>query len=255
MTRPPFAPTPAPPVRGPRCPPPVDLEELAAGEPGRPGAAAHLGECSPCRGYVELLRAEREAFLRQRPQEMFLRQVATKTPQPGRRRRWVPALAFGLPALALAVGISVALVGTPPGIRGKGGALTVVVQRPGESGARPVAQDARLDRGDALRFSFAAPRDGYLMILDLDGSGKATVFHPYGGARSSRIRAGAADFLPNSVILDAAPGPEWIVAVFSPEPLEAEPLLAQVRATPWAGAPAVQCPGCQVEALRIQKGR
>lgn len=241
------------PVRGPHCPAPALLEALSAGEPQEAGVAEHARTCTDCSRYVAALEEQATAFRKARPPEMFLRQLERRAAQPKPRPAFLRWLAIAAPLAAMLV-LAPRLVATEEIVRFKGGGLKVVYLRAGGT-PLPVESDMRLQEGDALRFWYESPKPGHLLILDLDGTGQATVFHPFGGARSVPIPAQSKEPLEGSVVLDAAPGPEWLVAVFSPKPLEAGPLLRQLEASAGREKPVVTCDGCEVDMLRIQKSR
>lgn len=247
--------------RGPGCPPAAILEALSAGEVVAADASAHAAACPDCAAQVAALREASRAFLKARPPERFLRQLerreAAATGERPRWRRLVPALALALP-LALAVTLAPRLLGPPPpadgGVAFKGGgAFRLAVARAGGGPPELVGGDAVVRAGDALRFAYQAPRAGWLLVLELDGRGHAAVLHPFGAAQGAPIAAGGRDFLGGSVVLDDAPGPEHLFAVFSPRPVEAGPLLAALRAQAGRAEPAVGCDGCTVTALRLRK--
>jgi len=246
MSPPPLPPSP----RGPHCPPATVLEAMSAGEAPPEPIRTHIEGCASCRGQLEALTASRDAFLRARPAEIFLRQVDRRAAAAPRRRWWVTALAACVPLLAVLVLVP-RLTGED-GVRFKGEGFRVVASR---SGGAPelLASDALVHPGDALRFAYESPEAGHLLVLELDGRGAASVFYPYGSDRSAPLAAGQREFLPGSVVLDAAPGPEWLLAVFSPGPLEAAPLLDQLRAQAGRAEPTLSCDGCRVSKLRLQK--
>lgn len=241
------------PKRGPECPAPAVLEAFSAGEDPGETAKRHIDACPNCAPYVAALRGGSEAFLRARPPEQFLRKLDRRAEATRKRRRWWLAL---LPTAALAALVLVLLPivdGTNGGgVLVKGDPFKVVFRR-GEASPQVVSADARLRPGDALRFSYDAPSDGYLLILNLDGTGQASVFYPPEGTRSAPIARGATDFLPGSIVLDEAPGPEWLVAVFSQKPLEAALLLARLKEQAGTAQPKLVCDGCRVSTLRLQK--
>lgn len=247
-------PTPKHPPRGPNCPAPAVLEALSAGENPGEAITKHVDGCADCHGYVSALVEERDAFNRMRPPEQFLARLERREKAKPARSSWFTRF---LPAVALA-GLALVVVTQLPddksnGVLVKGDELRVVYRRGETAEPVQVQEDARLRAGDALRFSFDAPEDGHLLILDLDGTGSASVFYPMSGTRSAPIKEGDKTFLPGSVVLDAAPGPEWLVAVFSPKPLDAAPLLAQLREQAGTAKPKLTCEGCKVSTLRIQK--
>lgn len=246
--------------RGPGCPPAAVLEALSAGEAAPDDVSSHLRGCPACAAQVTALREGAEAFLRARPPELFLRQLerreAAARARPRGLRRLVTALAVAAPLALLAILAPRVLhpAGDDAGVTFKGGgAFRVAVSRGGTGAPELAAPDGIVRAGDALRFAYQAPEDGYLLVLELDGRGEAAVLHPFGGAEGARVAAATRDFLPGSVVLDAAPGPEHLFAVFSPRPVEAGPLLAALRAQARRPEPALDCPGCTVATLRLRK--
>jgi hypothetical protein len=246
--------TPIPPSpRGPACPPAAVLEALSAGEPTPDATRAHVEGCPQCGGQLAALTSGRDAFLRARPPELFLRQLdrraAAAPPSPW--RRLLPVLAACVPVLTVLV-LMPRSNSQDDGVTFKGGELRVVSAR--EGGAPELlVQDSTVRAGDALRFAYESREPGHLLVLELDGRGMASVFHPFGGSASAPLPALQRDFLPGSVVLDDSPGPEFIVAVFSPRPLEAAPLLAQLKEQAGRPQPAPTCADCRVSVLRLQK--
>ncbi|WP_375767785.1 DUF4384 domain-containing protein [Archangium gephyra] len=248
-----MSPTPLPPSpRGPHCPPAAVLEAMSAGEATPEATRTHVEVCPDCHGQLQALTTAREAFVRAKPPELFLRQLERRAAsQPRRGLRWLlPVLGACVPLLALLV--LVPRLTPEDGVHLKGGAFRVVVSR--EGGAPELlGPDAQVRPGDALRFAYESPEAGHLLVLELDGRGAASVFYPYGSATSAPLPAAQRDFLPGSVVLDDAPGPEWLVAVFSLRPLEAAPLLEALRSQAGRAEPGLSCSGCGVSTLRLQK--
>jgi len=248
MTSPPLPPSP----RGPRCPPAAVLEALSVGEAAPEATRLHVEGCPHCGGQLAALTSGREAFVRARPPELFLRQLerrATAAPRPGPRWLW-PLLGACVPLLALLV-LAPRLI-EPNGVRTKGDAFRVVVSRAG-SAPELLGPDAQVRPGDALRFAYETAEAGHLLVLELDGRGAASVFYPYSGTGSAPLAAGQRDFLPSSVVLDDAPGPSSLFAIFSPRPIEAAPLLEALRTQAGRPQPTLSCPDCRVSSLRLQK--
>lgn len=241
------------PERGAQCPPAVALEALSAGEAPPEGLAAHVAGCAACGTYVAALQEAGAAFRRARPPELFLRQLAARRARP--RGGLLRHLAWALPAAA-ALALPLLLLRPAPseGIREKGGGAPFKVLRkaPGQEQPDALASDGRVRAGDALRFAYEAPADGWLLVLDLDGTGTASVFHPFGGERAAPVKRGTS-LLERAVVLDGAPGPEWLAAVFSEERQEAAGLLAQLRGQAGAAEVRLSCGGCRVTMLRLQK--
>jgi len=243
--------------RGPACPPAAVLEALSAGEAVGSDVEAHTAGCPDCSAQLSALREAAVAFVKARPPERFLRQLERRevapAPRPSLLRRLVPALGLAVP-LALAVVLLPRLLERPAdGVTLKGDGFRVAIARAGGGAPELVASDAVVHPGDALRFSYEAARDGYLLVLDLDGRGTASVLHPFGASAASPLPANQRDFLPGSVVLDDAPGPEFVLAVFSPRPFEAAPLLEALRAQARRPEPALSCDGCTVTTLRLRK--
>jgi hypothetical protein len=228
------------------------LEAMSAGEAAPEATRLHVEGCPHCGGQLTALTSGREAFVRARPPELFLRQLerrAASAPRPG-LRRLLPLLAACVPLLALLVLVPGLL--HEDGVRTKGDAFRVVASRAGGA-PELLGPDAQVRPGDALRFAYEAPEAGHLLVLELDGRGAASVFYPYGATTSAPLAAGQRDFLPGSVVLDDAPGPESLFAVFSPRPIEAAPLLETLRTQAGRPEPTLSCPDCRVSTLRLQK--
>ncbi len=243
---------PALPERGSSCPPAFEIEAVSAGEAANASVTAHLSSCAQCQAYLASLQESRKAFLAQRPPELFLKQVAQRAQRrpEGRLGRW---LALGIPATAVAAALLLVVTKPPDAIRFKGASFKVFLKREGMSEPGEVSADQRMRAGDSLRFSYQAPHDGYLLVLDLDSSGKATAFYPYGGAQSEPVKAGSPQLLSGTIVLDATPGPEWLLAVYSFEPLPAAPLLRQLEKQRGGTAVSLDCGSCRVDAVRLEK--
>lgn len=241
--------------RGPGCPPAAVLEALSAGEPMPDATQAHVRACATCSSHLGALTAGRDTFLRARPADRFLRQLerreaaAPRAPSPW--RRLLPVLATVVPVLALVVVLGPRLVQGPP-VTTKGDAFRVVASRAGAE-AVPLEADSVVKAGDRLRFAYESEVDGHLLVLELDGRGNASVFHPFEGSASAPLAALQRGFLPGSVELDDAPGTEWLFAVFSPRPFQAAPLLTQLREQAGRADPKLGCDGCRVSKLRLRK--
>ncbi len=221
------------------------LEALSVGD-GAAAVSAHVGTCDTCRVRVEALRREREAFLAERPPELFMRQLERRAAEaptlPGPRRWWV-FVPVGL-AASLAVVIASGQLSTrDPGVTMKGSLLTISVLREG----RALENVTQVRAGDRLRFSVQRDSDGYGVVLERDGTGAVTVVAPFGAAGPVALTAGRTT-LPDSAELDDSAGPETFVAVLASRAFSLEPLLQQLR----AGA-TVQCDGCQVDIVTLEK--
>jgi hypothetical protein len=179
-------------------------------------AAAHAAGCDRCRAELDAARVARRRF----DEQVFARTLPEIERRLGPRRRW----AFWLGALAVtgaAVAILPFLLRPQPPVEGPGwqvkgpGALKVF----GRRGDRVIAVEdgVRLRPGDQLRFAVQAGHSRFVLIASVDGGGRTNLYYP-----STAVGAGAGQdqILPDSIVLDDAPGPERIFAVFSDRPLE-----------------------------------
>jgi hypothetical protein len=238
-----MTPLPSLPVRGPTCPPVVELERVSAGE-SVPVVAEHLAGCDGCRAHVEELRLKTDAFVRARPPERFLSQLEARARgAPVRRRLLVGALAS---AAAVVVG-AVLLTRGPaqPPVLFKGGLLSIVVKRGGT--VRPLKAGDLLQEGDSLRFSMTTTNAGHALVLNRDGRGQVTVVAPFNATAPQVVPAGTT-VLEDAAILDATTGRETFVGLFSPTPFEVKQVVRQLET-----GEAVTCGGCVVEVSTFDK--
>ena len=114
-----------------------------------------------------------------------------------------------------------------PDVAPKGDAtLSIFVARP--EGTLAVSDgQTRLRAGDRIRFVLRPAGQRHAVIASLDGAGRATIYHPYGGAHSAPLPPGARVDIPGSIRLDASPGPERVFAVLAVRPF---PTAAVVQA-------------------------
>jgi hypothetical protein len=129
---------------------------------------------------------------------------------------------------AAAAGVLLMLRPVPPlaeALRVKGADTFALFVREGADAA-PLG--AICSPGDMLRARYGSDLP-YLLVVGVDGAGAAQVLFPQGGQRSAPIDA-TPRFTPGSWVLDAPPGVERFVALFSPTPLAAADVLAALRA-------------------------
>jgi hypothetical protein len=214
----------------------MDLDQLALGQLSPDDLLrvdAHSAGCPGCAAR----RAEHAQQVLHFRNVVFPRSAARlpARARPALRWRWSYGLALPLAAsvLLLARGSQT----TPPpaapaskpqdGILGiKGGPwLQVFALRkgPGASGAEvtKVSDGERLAPGDALRFVLSATGLPYVMVLSIDGAGKSSVYYPYQGEASAEVVGQGPVSVPGSIVLDQAPGPERLFALYSKQPLAA----------------------------------
>ncbi len=113
-------------------------------------------------------------------------------------------------------------------LRVKGGALRIFAHRDGRVFRIP--DGSHLLPGDAVRFVLQSPGLPYAMIASVDGDGRGNVYHPYRGTVSTSIDPARPFEAPDTIVLDTAPGPERIFALFSERPLDAASVMGQLNA-------------------------
>jgi len=227
------------------APTPWTLERYVAGDLGTSDAravAAALRDHPDLAARVDRLRADEAAFEATRPWddvkaaivERSATLAATDVPDASAdlgglsRRRWWQAIWIGT-AGAVAILALAFLFAPPPTVDGipapnryKSSVLLqgfVLV----EGHAERIEAGARLADGDRVQFRVSTPH-GYLALLGVDGTGTVSRYLPVGGERSAEFAPGNGRPLPDSLELDAAPGPEVFLAFLSDEPLLVEDL-------------------------------
>lgn len=239
----------APPKRLPGCPPTVELEAFAAGEPMP--VVDHVASCAECGPYVAALKREAEDFSRMRAPELFVKQLERR--QAAKAKPWWRWLGLVVPVAAALV-----LFFRTPGpvddvVTMKGVGFHVFLKR-GDAEPVPAQMNTHVQAGDALRFSYEAPSDGYLTVYELDGRENVTVFWPYGEKQAGPVKKGL-QTLSGSVVLDDSPGPRWLVAVFSTRSLAAAAGAAQLKGQSTRPTIKFDCEvdTCSVTTLRLSK--
>jgi len=139
---------------------------------------------------------------------------------------WWRGLVPALIGVATAIVVFLALPGPPPAPDGPnriksgeglhGFALV-------EGHAQPLAAGETLGEGDRLQLQVTTTR-GRLALLGVDGTGTVTRYFPVAGEVSAPWTPGAARPLPDSLVLDDAPGPEIFVAFASDDALPLDAL-------------------------------
>lgn len=210
------------------------LEALSAEEAAR--VRGHLAQCERCRGELEAMQAAHARFRR----DVLPRTLPGIREHLSWRRFWPGAL---LPTLALTAAalmmITVHHSPSPHEPRAKGGvAMQVFLHEPG--GARPARDAERATAGDELRFVVEPDGLPYLLVASVDGTGAASVYFPFDGAQSAPLASAPRQELPGSVVLDEAPGPERIFALFSRHPLDGAAVRRLLLAVGAGGAEAIR---------------
>jgi hypothetical protein len=217
------------------------LDQLALGAlPSDASAAirAHVTACLRCQGDVDAASASRARFT----EVVLPRTVGSIQKRKARPQRgiWflVPGLAIPVAAAAaVAFYVHARSTTTPapapeePELSIKGGPAFRVVARHDHK-VFPLRDGTALAPGDELRFVVTSGGLPYLLVASIDGAGKTSVYFPFGGKESARLTERRVE-LPGSVVLDQAPGPERVFALFSRAPIatkDVEPALAALGA-------------------------
>jgi hypothetical protein len=200
---------------------------------------AHTARCPICSEQRDAHRASVQRF----GDQVLARTapaVRSRLAPRSRRRWWAGALVLSAAAalLWLRRGPDDDL-GTSTALRFKGpGSLQIFARRQGR--VFPVAAGTVLAPGDAIRFFLHPSGLDHVIVGSVDGAGKANIYYPYGGARSARLDPGRRLEVPGSIILDGAPGPERVFAVFSRAPLAADQVRAALAAVAAGGEAAIR---------------
>jgi len=210
------------------------LDALALGALGaaeEAQAKQHLSTCATCGRALEAAQAARQEF-----HGSVLPRTLARVQERAGRSRWRNV--FGpwmlLPVSALAATAVLLLVlrgGAPAGrveLPGAGadlatkGSATLRVFASHEGRVFQVHDGSLLAPGDQIRFVVEPGDLPYLLIASVDGTGKPSVYYPFDARASGRLDPAITLELPGSIVLDAAPGPERIFALFSRQPVDAE---------------------------------
>jgi hypothetical protein len=207
-------------------------------EDRRRDLAAHVLQCGRCAETQQTLQRTAAHFRGEISARTLPRALAAAGGRAARLRRWWSTVGAGLrwallatpvaAGLVLAVGTSglqgrrtgpaTAVVDEEPAISTKGPPALRLFVRRGERVFAPRSGEA-LEAGDAVRFVVEPRGRRYLLVVSIDGAGQVSVYHPFQGARSAPLQAAPRVELPGSIVLDRAPGPERVFAVFSDEAL------------------------------------
>ena len=112
-------------------------------------------------------------------------------------------------------------------VREKGGiGLRVFVKT--ADGSRPAMQGERLRAGDAIKFAVSPGGQRYVMVVNVEETGKVTRYYPR-DEQSAPTDPHREAVLPTSITLDDYHGVERVYAVFSDKPLAFGDVAAAVR--------------------------
>jgi hypothetical protein len=224
-------------------------------EARRQQLAAHVLHCARCAETQQTLQRaaahfRAEVFARSLPRML----AASGGPVAGWRRwwqtigaraRWAVLAAPVAAGLVLAVGVfgqqgqRSAALGEEPAVSMKGRPTLHVFARRGDR-VFAVQSGETLAPGDAVRLVVEPGGHRYLLIVSIDGTGKVSVYHPFDGAVSASLGPEPRVELPGSIVLDRAPGPERVFALFSDGPLSAAAVRASLQRMSAAGGAGIR---------------
>jgi hypothetical protein len=217
----------------------LDALALDALPPGSE-AGAHLASCAVCQARAAAARSLRGEL----PARVMVRSLDAI--QRRARRGWLVAALVPFALAAAAVALWPAAAPAPElGVKG-GPGLMLYARR--DQRVFAVGDGAALAAGDELRFAVVPAEAREVMIGSVDGAGHATIYVPYGGGRSVAIDPRARTELPGSIVLDDAPGPERVFAVFAAAPFASAEVLAALERL------AAEGPARVVTAPRLELG-
>ena len=199
---------------------------------------AHLRRCEACRAReveVGLDRAQVEPELTPGLDRLLAAVRVEPVERVGRRRPpWGWALASGVGLAALVV---VVRLGTGPAdeaLRARG---STSIEYFLDRGTRSTPLGVRCAPGDRLMARYRA--EGYLAVLERDGTGRVQVLFPAGANTAAAV--GGVGTTPTSWVLDDVPGEECFAAFFSAAPFDVASAVAALS----AGSP--RLPGVDVQ--------
>lgn len=200
----------------------VDLAGFVGGELDPEQADAvrtHLASCNACAASLAAFN-EVETIWEAVP------------PRPRRSFRLFVQFGGGALAAAAATAVLVAMLRSPiedgERLQPKGSFDLLVAVDRGGKGA-PLRNGGHVQTGDRLGFFYTAGAAGYLAILYGADSGEVERLYPSGPGPSVAVLAGREVRVPDGAVISAGQGCEWIVGLFSKEPLSSRRAKALVK--------------------------
>lgn len=192
---------------------------------------AHLAVCERCSERLRNMEEARAAFTREHSASDFARRVMTSR-RPPRRHKYVWAAA-GCGALALAAAVLLMLRDhSEAAIRYRGAAVSMQAYVQHGTGVHVLHDGDVLAGGTQLAFAYTLSEPQHLLLFGMDDAGTLTRYFPDGSiAQSSALPAGAKRQLPVGIELDARPGRERLIALFSTEPLDQDAARGALEST------------------------
>jgi hypothetical protein len=219
-------------------------------EDRRRDLAAHVLGCARCAETQQTLQRTAAHFRAEVSPRTLPRVLAATDGPAARLRRWWSTAGAGLRWAVLATPVAAGLVlavGTfgakghrpaavdeEPEVSPKGRPALHTFVRRGERVFTATSGEA-LAPGDAVRFVVEPRGHRYLLVVSIDGAGKVSVYHPFQGALSAPLGTDPRVELPGSIVLDRAPGPERVFALFSDAALSAAAVRESLERTAAGG--------------------
>lgn len=206
------------------CPSDFSLDDLELrGGTAPPEVTAHVAACARCRARGAARVARQEEFRAEMAPAVWRAIEARVSARPWWRRPWaVPALVTAsVAAVALVLfDVSPGIDGAGPYVATKGAPSVEIICRRGPETVS-LLNGASLSPGDELRFrpSASPPGARYVVIGSVDGSGHFAPFYPARADGESVPLPAPGAALPGGNRIDAAPGPERLVVLWSAAPV------------------------------------
>ncbi len=213
------------------------LDAIAAGDRASAEAETHLAQCARCQQAVAATRAAHDLFSRQ----VLARTLPEVTARAlgGGSRSWLAPLVL-VPVLAVAVVVWLPRRPAPRAELGIKGAPTLRVYVRRGAQVSPVSAGDHLSAGDQLRFQIEPGGFPFVVVVSIDAADHASIYLPFEGTESAAVDGQRTFTSPDSVILDAAPGPERVFALFSRKPLPVDRATSALKTIGRGGAAAVR---------------
>jgi hypothetical protein len=190
------------------------------------------------------LEVDSRAFLIRHPPG---RLIARYEKEHGRGRLWRTFAFIAGTSVAAATAALLVFVRPDDSFRAKGGVALSVYRKQGESAVK-IGPGEPVVAGDSVRFEVRAAAEGYAAVVGRDGSGKVSVYHPFGRDEPAPYDPKSPLFS-ETIQLDATPGPEVLYALYGPAPFGLGPVLEALR----EGKPPPLPPGVALDRVELPK--
>lgn len=234
------------------CPSDLRLDRHLLGELPDADAcdvAAHAAACADCAARLSALTAQRDTFAA--AADAWRAPTPVAAPHVPRRRGHLGLLAGGLAAAAVAGFLARPLLSTSSTYDGttKGGTRVSLYLQHGDA-TREAAASEPAAAGDRLQVLTHLREPAHVAVLSLDGARKVSVFYPH-TPHTAPQPAGEGVPVPQSTVLDATPGAEYVLVLVCRTPQRLDALVQQL---PQVGAERVDAPqGCELARYVLHK--